>query len=377
MNEDLEHIEQVDLYLRGKLDPESLEDFLSKMASNPAMASEVETQRLVNQVIKGAHQDILRSRIQNDIHILDSKPWYKKFFWIPTLMVLALAILGGIFFYDSNPTESNSNKKIDTPAAPSKPISKTKPSEKVNLTQNNSVLSVNPEKKSTKKPLTPASFVSRPLAAAPTPTTAESLQPNPTVPAETPSPSMVTPTEKAQPIASKEEIDCRTHKISASPTVSPACEGQSDGKIIFNESTKGSISPFEIVKHNNKSVSDAPTQFWGLKAGEHSFYLKDPAGCTQSISVLVPSKSCVVHQFSINPSLGESVRIQTKSGLSAQFSVRNNAGALVYTENTSPSQSIEWHGASNQGVKTPPNVYFYTLEYEDGSFEKGQITLTQ
>jgi hypothetical protein len=114
-----------------------------------------------------------------------------------------------------------------------------------------------------------------------------------------------------------------------------------------------------------------------MEEGSHTFEISDLHGCISMLEVTVPTKRCGENKFAFSTDLGESIKIPVLEHHSYNFVIRNRAGQVIYSIHASPNSYQEWNGASNSGQHVYPDLYIYTVEYDNGTIEKGQITISR
>jgi hypothetical protein len=157
-----------------------------------------------------------------------------------------------------------------------------------------------------------------------------------------------------------------------------SCKGQETGEIHLKaESIKGGKSPFSF-KIGERS---AEKYFDRLASGQYTLFIQDANNCLveNAKKVVVSEKKCVVKkEYVFNPEYDSSWPIPYDSDKQAtSIKIHEKSGKAFYQSSVSASQPAEWRGESNTGLVLGMGLYFFTIEYADGSLDEGSIVISR
>ena len=157
-----------------------------------------------------------------------------------------------------------------------------------------------------------------------------------------------------------------------------SCKGQETGEVRLKiETIKGGTAPFSF-KLGEKSASG---YFDRLAPGQYTLFIKDANNCLieNAQKVIVSEKKCVVKkEYIFNPEYDSSWPIPYDTEKQAiAIKILDKSGKVFYQSNVSTSHPAEWRGESNTGLVLGMGLYFFSIEYADGSFDEGSILVSR
>lgn len=370
MRTELETYHRIDRYIRGKMSIEEVRAFEAQLASDSQLADELAWQKTLNNLVEEVGFQGLKAKMAEDIRQLDRAALRKKWYFGAGLFV-GLLMLGSFFFWlanSSGDTKPQSPRSVrqssvspmvkDAPLA----INETKKKEG-GLTATNGM-----------QPTSKAQLVIAPVEELPI-VELKSVMTE-TQPGASPTQEMV-PTKKEVVMLGDPEkgvSPCDGVVIEIVPTVSKACAGEENGKILFEEGrVKGGRGPYLYGLQQKVPLSSKPF-FYGLAAGHYVAVIKDQVGCEQLLPVEVGTKKCAL-SYSFQPDQGEVLEFPIEHSRSYSIFILNKQGVGVYTYRSSEGTAPVWNGADQHGKPLEAGLYIYLIEYANGEKEKGQITL--
>ena len=95
--------------------------------------------------------------------------------------------------------------------------------------------------------------------------------------------------------------------------------------------------------------------------------------------VIVGEKKCAVRkEYVFNPEYDSSWPIPyDNEKQTSSFKILEKSGKVFFQTSVSASHPTEWKGESNTGLILGMGLYFFTIEYVDGSVDEGSIVVTR
>lgn len=357
----------IEAYLKGELSGNELADFESNMATDKNLAMEVKKARSIqNLVIQNRLLNVKALAEQEQAKFKDKTNHTQK--WLLGSVISAVIITGALFLYSQDKVDNEAPTKQPTPQKvttekttteaeplPPKPILTHPSTEQVSpseVTPATKQLAMKPEEKE--------------LVIIDTAAEDELKEARPSDSIK------VVLTPKPQEKTVETMIDkCATTHLEADIVTSPSCKKEQTGEISISK-ISGGQAPYLKTIHNGSG--DLVTQYHDLQAGNYIVVLIDANKCKKEFSVEVQQKNCPIN-MAINPTYGERWIIPTESA-SGKISIHSRTGMIVFSTSFERDEALNWNGRSENGEI---NVGYYTFEiqYTDGTYQKGSITVTQ
>ncbi|MFL5728640.1 MAG: gliding motility-associated C-terminal domain-containing protein [Cytophagaceae bacterium] len=356
MNEDYKIYEQIDLYLKGRLEGAELEAFRQQLASDPAFSQTVETQRVANRIIMTKKLAELKDQMSRDLqNDQGSGNSYRN------LLISAgagLVLIGSAVFFFSK------NKKEEVRGA---------------QTTKQEVLIVQKSDTLQTSILSPGQNNKRTISsnAKGIPALSDSNSQNVTVD-NTPVSTNTEPHKSNQDPVKRDSIpvistkpECHLSALSSAFDIGPACLTKNDGTIgIKIENVKGGKAPYLFSIDHGKHYSKNYI-FRNLKADTYTIMIKDADQCSKEWMVEVPEKKC---RETINDAFSPA-NGNWKIPVEDQGSIKiyNKNGVLVYSKDI--AEGSEWDGKDNHGQLLEEGLYAFVIVYKNGSEQQGYISI--
>ncbi len=154
------------------------------------------------------------------------------------------------------------------------------------------------------------------------------------------------------------------------------CKGASTGSIKL-ENTRGGNEPHSYSIDNGANWQNEAT-FSDLKSGIFQIAVKDANNCISTLykEFHLADKSCVnIEQHYFNPQ-HETWEVPTKQDKNGKLTILDKSGQVVYTHPFDTAEQLIWNGSSQNNQTLLPGTYVYMIDYQDGLFEKGNVTLS-
>ncbi|MBC7389616.1 MAG: hypothetical protein H7329_10420 [Opitutaceae bacterium] len=176
---------------------------------------------------------------------------------------------------------------------------------------------------------------------------------------------------KTQEVVTSTIDICKDLSITASVTVKNSCANESNG-IIYVNSFKGGKAPyhFKILTADKKENNSQE-----VSKGKYDVVISDVNNCEKRYSdIVVKEIVCLEEEKSFNPSIGEILELgETK--IPVALSVLTKNGEVLYLKEFRQNEKIEWNGITNSG-NIESGYFIYYLKYTDGTVKHGEITVT-
>lgn len=366
MRESSETLDTIERYTKGKMNLEEKLAFEKELASNESLREQLAFSQIVDQMIIGNEALKLKGQMQKDLRKPKSRVW--------TYLAVSLFVMttcAGLFVVFS--------KKEDKPkvASPVSIASKTTKEEEKQVALQKPNIPTVTKTATVKEKKTSAqgqSITSEFKEASVQPAMVQDVS----VPVST---QAVDPTNAVskQSLATTSKVDpCASLVGDVEFYTSPSCKGQETGEVHLKvETVKGGLAPFTF-KLGEKS---AKNNFYGLASGQYSLFIKDANDCTieNRKKVIVGEKKCAERkEYVFNPEYDQSWPIPyDHEKVASNFKILEKGGKVFFQTSVSASHPIEWRGESNTGLVLGMGLYFFAIEYADGSVDEGSIVVTR
>lgn len=352
--------EKIDDYLRGKLSRVQQADFEGQMQADPALARQVNLQKLANEIVFTKGLADLKAKISADIA---SGKAEKKTNWIWTWAIgLGIVALVASWFIFSNKPKPVAFEEIpitiekaqDNPVK--QEISLNKPSE----TTISHTAPSNVKVQETKMEAGTAA----PIAAK----EVESEQ-KPMISSPIPEETKVEHKLEVPAIIEKSKVDCGVKKWHFSLQATPTCAHANDGSIEVIDKTHHQYA----LGNGNFTTSKS---FHHLKKGNYSVSVKDENGCVTTSEVEVYQKNCQENlEVAFNSQL-ETWKVPIKESNKGEIQIFSKNGRLAFSKQWNQGEEVEWDGKNQNGDLLDRGLYSFTIHYSNGETQQGTISIT-
>lgn len=377
MNSELELLEKIELYNRGKLGVEEKSAFETQIHSDPQLQKRVEASLIVEEMIICYEASKLKEQMRKDMS--SNKVRWKTYFAAALVLLSAgsfLYLLQSVKknesfepqpAYPSNKvrvipqkieraSEEIDEKKSSFPSQESGSNILKRKSEQAIISGNRTVPQTIVDER---LPLVPISIDN-----------ITGFQDRGSQSEKTIGSTIAKTTEAYSPCENLiGDVDFRTV---------PSCINGETGELhIDPKSTKGGTPPY-VFEIGNKSSS---ANFYHLGPGTYRLTITDANGCKLegSQTVSIESKNCKLNkEYTFNPDFDASWLIPYDIARQPKtFKIVDKGGKLFYQAPVEGFQPAEWKGESNTGLSLGLGLYFFSIEYLDGTIEEGSIVLTR
>ncbi len=183
------------------------------------------------------------------------------------------------------------------------------------------------------------------------------------------SPTVETP-EKPEK-TTKTKPACNTANIKADIHTISGCEGKNENAIEIGK-ISGLTGP--IKKQVFNAENELILSHYGLKDGNYTVVIVGAETCKKRFPVTLKSKNCPIN-VDFNPNYGEVWEIPTIS-VSGVLTIYTKTGLEIVRKPLPAGEVTTWDG-KNSANEIQAGYFIFTINYEDGSFLKGGITVTQ
>ncbi len=374
MSEEMDLLEKIERYTKGELGEEERRAFESQLETDLPLRKRLEASLAVEQIIIGYEALKLKEQMQKDL----SAP---KSAW-KTYLPMALLVVGvgaALYTWQSQETapvkeEAKKTEGISLPAPDKKQEEMSSPSGPGTIEK--------PDKNVTTQ-LKEEAPVPTVLKESPMPEKAgiESALPMampPTAPASSEKASH--PVKQAISLPEKGD-PCNTLQANVDFSATPSCAGAETGTVrVDPASVKGGTSPFVFLL----GEKSAPSFFEHLAPGKYRLFVRDARGCTaeNGKEVVVPSMPCKqskqVKEFTFNPEYDPTWQIPYEREKEAtSFRILDKAGNVFFRTTVVGGHPTDWRGESSTGQPLGLGLYFFAIDYADGSMDEGTIVITR
>lgn len=164
---------------------------------------------------------------------------------------------------------------------------------------------------------------------------------------------------------------CNTENIKAHIHTTNGCEGKNESSIEVGV-INGLLAP--IKKQLFDSSNQPLYSNYDLKDGSYTLLVSGADSCYKHFPIIIKSKKCAIN-VDFNPSFGEVWEIPT-SNVAGVLTIRTKTGLEILHKKLLANEATTWAGKNEQN-EIQTGYYIFTIYYEDGSFLKGGITVTQ
>jgi hypothetical protein len=185
--------------------------------------------------------------------------------------------------------------------------------------------------------------------------------------------------ETLQSVADVPAVDpCLALKGDVRFSVTASCKGEDNGTLqVYEETVKGGMPPYTFIINGKQS----PSRFEDLPAGTYTLIIKDSRNCTveSTSQVVVGERICATTKaYVFNPEYDRFWSVPyNRSKDPVKLVLIEKSGKVYYQSEVQNYQPEEWSGESNMGLGSGAGLYFFTIEYSDGSTDEGTITITR
>ncbi len=356
MNKRDELYDLIENYLQGNLENSEKILFEERISNDDSLRLRIKMHQLANDLVIERRLQKVKEAIEEEKNRQQGSS--KRFYYWTIVSFIIVAGLSVITYFNTRETSTSGKslatnpqrnkvepaiRAIDIPSSTTTklPVPKSilKPLQRISVNNNRSVKmtdSVPPE-------IIAAVQVEKEMAKIPDP--------------------VITETEISQPDV------CSNIRLQADVEIKEACVGSSDGSIQLGN-YKGGIPPYHYsVKDETGTVRFAK----GLEPGNYEVFLLDGNNCkTVFRNLNVPQKTCS-KDYILN--MGESAPVIIPHLVQeGHFKVFDQSGQLIREQNLEGNQAI-WNGTDRNDVESSKGYYIFVIEYQDGSVEKGTITI--
>ncbi|MBO9699056.1 MAG: hypothetical protein J7604_02540 [Sporocytophaga sp.] len=360
-----EMIEKVELYSRGKMSYEERASFEEELASNEQLQKALDLSLLADELVIAQEALKLKEQMRKDLY--KSKPN-----WNIYALALLIALGGGIYgYYYLNSNDSG----------PSVPVS-SKHDLPVNNEQSNETGAA-PLVKSDRRAERIGNRSEEHTM------TSQDLPPSELFtdkePQELPKKG-ITLTDSVvkeelkktiSPVLTPEET-CADLKGDVKFTVTASCKGKETGEVrVFPETVKGGKQPYTFILNEEQSLS----HFDHLSSGIYKLKIKDSRNCIveSTHNVVIAEQVCKTSKaYIFNPEYDRVWSVPyDRDKDPVNLVLIDKSGKVFYQSKVQSYQPAEWSGESNMGLDLGIGLYFFTIEYSDGSIDDGTVTITR
>jgi hypothetical protein len=386
MSEENKVLDRIERYSKGKMSLDETMAFEKELASDEALQKQLELSQIVDQIVVGAEALKLKDQMRKDLY--QPKSGMRSYLAVSLLVVSAG--VGSYFMLRQKEDTPNVLKQKEALSPSSSKVEKAEgipspnPSSMQSIPQENKAIgktaSIAPGSKTEGTTLVPTQEVTKPsemasnTAAMPNVHAAESAT-APVAPL-----SSATKTSASNP-AIKQSLaldPCASLTGEVDFYTVPTCKGEETGEVhIKVETVKGGRAPFTFVLGEKSSQA----HFEHLASGQYSLFIKDGNNCLaeHSKKVEVTEKSCRKNkEYVFNPEYDLAWSIPyDRSREATSLKIMEKSGKIYFQSTVSAYLPAEWKGESNTGLVLGLGLYFFTIEYSNGSVDEGTIVVTR
>lgn len=352
-------IEQVEHYLSGNLPAEAKHAFERRLTTDPELVAELETQRLLRQIIELRQEERLGTTLR-DVYKntpYDAASFLKIYFRRVTgiSLVVLLTVLGIVYWNRSSQVEQEKSTIAE--------VSKNKNSVGQPLPDEVRLPLILKEKE------IPENVFEKTEEQEIRNSTEKKIQEQ-SIDEKNKESHFVEEKQNqdpAFPLTEKEVFNCqKLHWPDVSS--SPACKSETDGRI--------RISGINEISASLNDTNDYAfvRSFDELQAGMYTVYLKHASGCRTSRALRVEEKLCVASiEVSFAPDAGERWEIPVGNSGNEKITIRDVSGKPVYAAVVSSGDF--WNGTDLNGNALPSAVYHVSIESSGTVIAIGTVTI--
>ena len=363
MRPELEQRYLIDKFLNGELSDNELSDFNIQLTKNKTLASDVAAQKIANQLVienkllevrslLKKHELLTESNGNNNNHLLLSLGG----------VVAAFFMIGYVYFQFQEgtnlPTKTTAHKTYKPEI-----ITKTDELAKPNI------LKASQQKNSSQK-------VSSKLD------TAVYLNIKDQEKAEASAEKIEiiiangnSNSREITPLEAPQKMPCDKISTEIKVAVTQSCENDKNGKLKIeshNIQSKEIEYSLDGEKYYKTSVFD------NLSAGMYHIFLKDKDGCIfedKEWHEIVTKKCDQENEFIFHPSAQGNWFFPSHGTPNFIITILDKSGTVVFKTKSIAGVPNSWDAIGNSGVPVMPGLYLYLIEYDNGSTDKGYITI--
>ncbi len=370
MKENSDILDKIELYTKGKMRLEEKLAFEKELATDELVREQFEFSQIVDQMIIGNETLKLKEQMQKDLY--NTKSNIGKYLAVSLFALIASA---GLFFVFDKKEENVIKEVSPVTGVPQKinQIEKQVEIQKNTISAKTKTAVIQENKSSIKSNVNSPNTSESKVA---------SVQPEMVQNISVPTSAQAI---SAQNVASKQNVTlalkqdpCASLEGDVEFYTSPSCKGQETGEVhLKTETVKGGLAPFTFTIGDRKAKNHIDR----LAAGQYSLFIKDANGCSvENVKkVVVAEKKCINKiEYVYNPEYDSSWPIPYDADKQAtSVKILEKGGKVFFQTAVSSSQPTEWKGESNTGLTLGMGIYFFTIEYADGSVDEGSIVVTR
>ncbi len=360
--------EVVEVYLNGELSGSELANFKAELSTNIHLQKQLKLAQAAQKlVIQNRLLQVKALAKEESARIKNKRNKIQKFLLGGS--VVLVAVVTGLFIItkskEPNEIKLSERQEIQQKETLVSPTEISEPHEKVNN------IPESPPHTSSQKETQPQPVT---VTKEETPTPPTTIQKYPIQIVDTPAvvnnpieiqttEEVITP-QKAVPVCNTANIKVDIHAISG-------CEGKNENAIEIGE-ISGLTPPI------NKQIFNEENQLilsnYGLKDGNYTVLVSGAQECKKRFPLTLKSKKCAIN-VDFNPNFGEVWEIPT-ANVAGVLTIYTKTGLEIIQKIIPANESSTWDG-KNSANEIQAGYFIFTINYEDGNFLKGGITVTQ
>ncbi|GAL84853.1 hypothetical protein CHU_0781 [Sporocytophaga myxococcoides] len=367
MSSDSGIIEKIELYTKGKLSQEERVLFEDELASDEQLRKSLELSLLADELVIAQETLKLKEQMRKDLYLYKSRPN-----WNIYALALLIGLAGGIYIYYNLSSEPDGPVNVPSKHEQVVTSEKAQESETIPLSKSDKItkekLTIHSDKQSVRsKGEAPSEFPEKDeLVMIPQPglTLKDSVTSGEEKKINT---SVVT---LADP--------CEDLKGDVRFAVTASCKGKETGRVqLYPQTVKGGKPPYTFILNDKQSLS----HFDELSSGTYSLKIKDSRNCIveNTNKVVITEQICRTSRaYVFNPEYDRAWSVpydRDKDPVNLVFIEKS--GKVYYQSRVQNFHPEEWSGESNMGLSLGIGLYFFTIEYSDGSVDEGTVTITK
>lgn len=360
-----EIIEKAELYSKDKMSYEERASFEEELASNEQLQKTLDLSILADELVIAQEALKLKEQMRKDLYKSKSN-------WNIYAVALLMALGGGIYgYYYLNSKNSGPSDQVSSKHDLSVNNEQSYETESTSLLKSDKKaerISSHSEEKIIISQDLPASESIENNGPQVIPQTAPALKD-----------SAVNEEQKRNNNPVLTSVDpCVDFKGDVKFTVTPSCKGKETGEVrIYPETLKGGKQPYTFILNEEQSLS----HFNHLSSGTYNLKIKDARNCiVESASkVVIAEQICKTSKaYIFNPEYDRVWSVPyDRDKDPVNLVLLDKSGKVYYQSKVQSYQPAEWSGESNMGVDLGIGLYFFTIEYSDGSIDDGTVTITR
>lgn len=374
MREELNTYERIERYLNNQLTGQELADFKSRMASDASFFEEVNSQRLLTELIVDRGLLDLKKKLQK----LDSPNANSNAHWKILSGIFAVGVVATIGFWampekretniETAPTIEEKIKEPDVQRNDLEVIEK-------NSVVVNKKITISPKEKADLTPKATDHNTSSTLS-----TSNRILSSDVTEIDEKPLIEEKKIVEEALPVPVTHEdalksVPCTLNKSLIKVLTMESCSDTPTGQITISKTSVFSgRAPFVFSIDRVHYRTDYT--FSDLSAGAYSLSVKDATGCSwaDDTPIHVGEKNCRSYEYAFDPDKQEVWKFPLPNNVHGKIEIYSRSGALVYTSEIINNYPDSWNGLTTDMEPLPMGSYTFILKSSD-QVVSGSVTL--